>query len=172
MDLRTGARGGDVVDGYYPPVGGTWQPAGPTVSTLRLGGAATAALSIQDRVVRIGLAGVTGGLEPWTPERDWAAAGRAWLVLRPRVTYERRNAVPGQQDTVAVSPFAVQATGPGGRLQLSDGAIQLAAANAGNTITAEGTGTLSVDVPATLRGRIAVRFAYVGTVVLPAARPP
>jgi hypothetical protein len=167
LDLRTGERGGDVPELYYPPVAAAWKATSPAVTTLRLGGPATAALSIPDRSVQIGLPTVTADLEPWIPEHGWAAEGRAWLVLAPRVTYRRTGAVPGRDDRVEVSPLALQATGPQGRYLLSSGSIRLETTGSTDTYAAEGTGRFYEDVPASLRGRIAVRFAFAGLVALP-----
>lgn len=159
LDLVTGRRGPDAIASYYPTPQGTWPADSGRATTLRLYGAAVAALGPADRLASIQLAELPVALDPWVPGRGWAAPGRAWLVLQPEVGYGRRS-IEQYQDTVTVPLSCFRVTGPDGRpLPLAGEPLAIGGRPGAGSAETE----LIADVPATLR-RVTVAFAFRGTI--------
>ena len=135
----------------------------------QLSGPGAAALVGEERIASVSVDRVGYSVQPYVPGRKWAARGRLWLVLEPRLTYWRPSAGTSETDTVQVQPASFTLTGSGGtRLRLSGSAIGLGRRPppGGSPLTEEGTGTLIADVPASMRAATLV-FRFSGSIRLP-----
>ena len=170
LDLGTGRRGGDAVAGYYPVRHLDWQPSELETTGLQLSGPGAAAIPANARVAGIQLDDVEGSLLPYVPGRGWARDGRAWLVLRPEIDYTRITAGTTGRDRVTVDVRSFTVSGPDGtRYPVSGRPIAVGKSTSPSDfpLGQGGTGTLVLDVPATLP-RATVAFSFTGTIRLPA----
>ena len=148
LDLATGRRTAEEA-GYYPLRTGTAAGAGPPAD-LVLYGPGVAGQSRGDRTATVELREATATLQPYVEGRGWAAEGRAFLVLDATLGYERAGAPAPDMVTVPAASFSA------GPLRLGGPAVTLR----GPTGTAR---FVVAGVPAAT-GRVALRFAFRGTV--------
>jgi hypothetical protein len=168
LDLTSGRRGTDAIAGYYPVRTGTHEGNDATATSVRLYGAAVAALSTQERLATVALNDLPVDLLPYAEGRGWAKPGRAWAVVTASVGYVRATD-PTKPDVVVVPPSCFTATGPGGtRVTLSGQPIRI---GEGGTTPAAGRAdtTLTGDVPASLR-QLTVVFRFCGTITTAAGQ--
>jgi hypothetical protein len=151
MDLRTGQTS-DLIDGYYP-VRSAVESMATSVRVTQPG--------VKLRYTPLNSfsvnANIDAALVPWIKEKDWAPAGRLWLVVKLFISVNVLDPVSVEVDLGR----DLVLTGPAGRLALDGTAAVTGSAtpNAGSRQRLERV----YDVPVGI-GSISGTFTFTGTV--------
>jgi hypothetical protein len=116
LDLRTGRRGADAVPGFHPMRKGSHQFSSPGRTGwlyFRISGKGASGIPSSRRLAATHLTRLDVALSPWTEERGWAPAGKAWLLVEPHVSSGQVKTVDPEV-SFEMGPESFRATGPDG----------------------------------------------------------